>query len=33
LQQVVDTKCMFWDYKLKWVGSVHGWILFQLTKV
>ena len=23
LQGIVDTKCVFWDYKFKWSGSTH----------
>jgi hypothetical protein len=33
LQGIVDTKCVFWDYEFGWVGSMHDWTLFQLTKV
>jgi hypothetical protein len=33
LQGIVDTKYMFWDYEFGWAGSMHDWILFQLTKV
>ena len=27
-QVVVDTKCLFWDYKFGWAGSVYNWTLF-----
>ena len=32
LQDIVDTKCVFWDYEFGWAGSMHYWTLFQLTK-
>ena len=33
LQDIVDTKYAFWNYEFGWAGSMHDWILFQLTKV
>jgi hypothetical protein len=33
LQKIVDTKCVFWDYKFGWIGSMHGWTNFEYTKV
>jgi hypothetical protein len=33
LQNIVDTKCVFWDYEFGLVGSVHDWTNFEFTKV
>ena len=33
LQCIVDTKCVFWNYRFGWAWNMHDWTLFQLTKV
>ena len=33
LQGIVDTKCVFWNYKFRWARSMHDWTLYLLTKV
>jgi hypothetical protein len=33
IQRDLDAKCCFWDYDYGWVGSIHGWVLFQKIDV
>ena len=33
LQEVVDSKCKFWDYGFGWCRRIHDWALFQKTEI
>jgi hypothetical protein len=33
IQEIVDVHCKLWDYKFGWAGSLHDWVVFQVTKI
>jgi hypothetical protein len=33
LQEIVDVHYKFWDHKFGWAGSLHDWVVFQVTKI
>jgi hypothetical protein len=33
LQGIVDVNYKFWDFEFGWIGSLHDWFVFQVTKV
>jgi hypothetical protein len=33
LQEIVDVHCKFWNYEFDWAGSLHDWVVFQVTKI